>query len=234
MKLKLVYFCGLFLIIAPFILAYVRSPARSVSGRALFAKKTKRGNSTPTTSKIPLVSTKVGTTTSKGKKGDIRVRLNEDVKNVGKKNEVLFVSGAMFNNVLGPQKKAIRVTDEENAANIAKNLEDTKAAEDAAEVMKTKIEGMNDAVIERNVGPDGTLFGVVTGKHILEHLKAAKIDVPPKAEVKKICILDESGSIGECLDGVEAKKSGNYIAKVKLNEKVALASFRFLVQPGSK
>ena len=181
------------------------------------------------------VTTKVGTTIAKGKKGDIRVRLNMDVKNVGKKGEVLFVSGAMFNNILGPQKKATRVSDEENAANIASAIEDAKQAEEAAAKMRTNIESIKDAVIERNVGPDGSLFGVVAAKHIIDHLKTVnKIDLPSKAEVKEICTVSEIGTVEGGLDGIEAKRAGSFVAKIKLNDKVPLASYAFVIRPGEK
>ena len=210
-----------------------RTSSRSV---LLLAKK-KKVSPPPSSSqgtKSP-VTAKVGTTTAKGKKGDIRVRLNMDVKNVGKKGEVLFVSGAMFNNVLGPQKKATRVSDEENAANIASAIEDAKQAEETAVLIKTNIESIKDAVIERNVGPDGSLFGVVAGKHILDNLKtSSKIELPSKSEVKEICTVSDSGTVEGCLDGIEAKRAGSFIAKIKLNDKVPLASYAFVIRPGEK
>ena len=202
----------------------------------VLAKKKKASPPTPSGggAKSP-VTAKVGTTAKAGKKGDIRVKLNMDVKNVGKKGEVVFVSGAMFNNVLGPQKQASRVSDEENAANIASALEGAKQAEEAAAEMKTKIEAIKGAVIERNVGPDGSLFGVAAGKHILEHLKTvSKINLQPKSEVKEICTVSESGTVEGCLDGIEAKKAGSFVAKVKLNDKVPLVSYSFVIQPGEK
>ena len=226
----------LFLFIALFSDA-LQSARRTSSSSVLLLAKKKKASSSPSHSngiKTP-VTAKVGTTTAKGKKGDIRVKLLLDVKNVGKKGEVLFVSGAMFNNVLGPQKKATRVSDEENAANIASAIEGAKQAEETAALMKKKIESINDAVIERNVGPDGSLFGVVAGKHILEHLKTAnKIELPSRAEVKEICTISESGSVEGCLESIEAKKAGSFIAKLKLNDKVPLASYAFVIRPGEK
>ena len=217
--------------------AFQRLLRTSSSSSVLLLAKKKKVSPSPSSSQGTKysITAKVGTTTAKAKKGDIRVRLNMDVKNVGKKGEVLFVSGAMFNNVLGPQKKAVRVSDEENAVNITSAIEDAKQAEEAAALMKTNIESIKDAVIERNVGPGGSLFGVVTGKHILEHLKtASKIELPSKTEVKEIRTVSESGTVEGCLDGIEAKRAGSFIAKIKINDKVPLASYAFVIRPGEK
>ena len=196
-------------------------------------KKAGRAGSTNASGGSPIVKTTVGTTAVKGKKGDIRVKLNVDVKNVGRKGEVVFVSGAMFNNVLGPQKKASRVSDEENAQNIEKALEDAKIAEEQAKILKVKIEAMQGEVMERNVGPDGSLFGVVAAKHIIEHLKA-KVDLPKKSTVTEICEVDDSGNVVDTCRGLETKKKGAYIARVMLNEKVDSANFRFSILQKSK
>jgi large subunit ribosomal protein L9 len=180
-----------------------------------------------------LVKTTVGTTAVKGKKGDIRVRLNEEVKGVGRRNEVVFVSGAMFNNVLSPRKKAVRVSDDENAANIQKALEDAKQAEEEAIEILQQIQSLEGEVIERNVGPDGSLFGVVAGKHVLDHLKGCLgRDLPAKCEVKAIVRCTGGGAEGkeeEDCPNVEAKREGNYVASVMLNEKSPLAKFKFQV-----
>ena len=210
----------------------IRSP-RATSSFILRAKK-KSGAAKASGGGTPAVKATVGTTSAKGKKGDIRVRLNMDVKNVGRKGEVVFVSGAMFNNVLGPQKKASRVSDEENAQNIEKALENAAAAVEAAKQLKDKIEAMTGDVIERNIGPDGSLFGVVAAKHVLEHLKDSKVELPVKATVKEMCEVDDSGAVVETCGGVETKKKGSYIARIQLNEKVDPATFAFSVQQKAK
>jgi ribosomal protein L9 len=174
-------------------------------------------------------------TAAKAKPGDIRVKMNIDVKNVGKKNEVVFVSASMFNNLLGPQKKASRVSDADNADNIMKAEEEAKKAFEKAEELKGKIEALKEQIIERNIGPDGTLFGVVAGKHVLEHLtKSAKLDIPAKATVKEMLAIDASGAVIETCAGAETKRGGTFIARVQLNEKVDLAAFGFSVEQKAK
>ena len=101
--------------------------------------------------------------------------------------------------------------------------------------MKAKIEGLTGQVIERNIGPDGTLFGVVAGKHVLEHLtKSVKLDVPAKAVVKEMVSVDANGTVIETCTGGETKKGGSFIARVQLNDKVDPASFSFRVDQKAK
>lgn len=209
----------------------IRTRPLAPYGFVLAAKK--KGGSTSPSGGASVKAT-VGTA-AKGKPGDIRVKLNIDVKNVGKKNEVVFVSASMFNNLLGPQKKASRVSDADNADNIMKAEEEAKKAFEKAEELKGKIEALKEQIIERNIGPDGTLFGVVAGKHVLEHLtKSAKLDIPAKATVKEMLAIDASGAVIETCAGAETKRGGTFIARVQLNEKVDLAAFGFSVEQKAK
>jgi len=197
------------------------------SSTALEAKKKGGATGSPAVKSTAVKST-VGTVAAKGKPGEIRVKLLEDVKKIGKKSEVVFVSSAIFMNVLAPQRKAVRVNDEENASNVQAALEKVKELKAAAKEMGEEMSKLTSQKITRKVGKEGALFGVVANKHIIDHLTAWRA-LPDKSMVIEICELSTDGSLGSCLENVEIKRAGRYVARVRLNSEVEPAEFNFEV-----
>lgn len=110
----------------------------------------------------------------------MKVILLEDVKKVGKKDEIVEVSQGYANNVLFKQNLAIELT-----KTSAKNLEHKKAQEHADfvkqtkanEVLKNKIENI-ELSFKLKQGANGLPFGSISAKQILEslHEKNIKVD----------------------------------------------------------
>ena len=120
----------------------------------------------------------------------MKVVLNQDVKGLGKKLQIVEVSEGYARNFLLPKK----------LANIAdnKNLNEAKTKQEALKYKK-------DMEFEEAVGTGNRLFGSVTEKEISEKLKEKlNIDI----NKKKIILKDQ------------IKQLGNYIADVKLHEGV--------------
>ena len=147
----------------------------------------------------------------------MKVILKQDIKGVGKKDQVVNVADGYARNFLFPKNLAVPA-DSGNMNNLkAKNEsiqyrkgEDLKEAKEIAEKMK-KI----TLKIAVKAGDNGKLFGAVTAKEIAESLKKDhKIDVD-----KKKILLSES-----------IKVAGTTRVEIKLNEGV-MASVLVMVVP---
>ena len=147
----------------------------------------------------------------------MKVILLQDIKNVGKKDEIINANDGYARNFLFPKNLAVPA-DSGNMNNLkAKNEsiqyrkgEDLKEAKEIAEKMK-KI----TLKISVKAGDNGKLFGAVTAKEIAESLKNDyKIDVD-----KKKILLSES-----------IKVAGTTRVEIKLNEGV-MASVLVMVVP---
>lgn len=147
----------------------------------------------------------------------MKVILKQDIKGVGKKDQVVNAADGYARNFLFPKNLAVPA-DNGNMNNLkAKNEsiqyrkgEDLKEAKEIAEKMK-KI----TLKIAVKAGDNGKLFGAVTAKEIAESLKNDyKIDVD-----KKKILLSES-----------IKVAGTTRVEIKLNEGV-MASVLVMVVP---
>ena len=147
----------------------------------------------------------------------MQVILLQDIKNVGKKDQIINANDGYARNFLFPKNLAVPA-DSGNMNNLkAKNEsiqyrkgEDLKEAKEIAEKMK-KI----TLKISVKAGDNGKLFGAVTAKEIAESLKNDyKIDVD-----KKKILLSES-----------IKVAGTTRVEIKLNEGV-MASVLVMVVP---
>lgn len=103
----------------------------------------------------------------------MQVILNQDIKELGKKGELVNVSDGYAKNYLIPRKLA--VTADATALNELKNRESSKAHKLAvekanAEESAKKIDGKTVKITAR-AGTNGRLFGSVTTKEIAEKLK---------------------------------------------------------------
>jgi large subunit ribosomal protein L9 len=147
----------------------------------------------------------------------MKVILKQDIKGVGKKDQVINAADGYARNYLFPKNLAVPA-DQGNMNNLkAKNEsvayrkgEDKKEAEEIAKRLK-------DITVKIKVkaGENGRLFGAVTSKEISEALKKDyKIDVD-----KKKVLLQES-----------IKAAGVTIVDLKLNEGV-MAKVKVMVVP---
>lgn len=147
----------------------------------------------------------------------MKVILKQDIKGVGKKDQVINAADGYARNFLFPKNLAVPA-DTGNMNNLkAKNEsveyrkgEDLKEAKKIAEKMKTIT-----VKISVKAGENGRLFGAVTAKEIAEALKK---DFGIEVDKKKV-LLQES-----------IKVAGATKVDIKLNEGV-VASVQVMVTP---
>lgn len=100
----------------------------------------------------------------------MKIILLKDVKNMGKKGDVLEVSDGYARNYLFPRKLAQEATQENlHIVNLKKEnerrikLEETEAAQKLADLLRNK-----ELIIKTKVGENGRLFGAITNKDVAE------------------------------------------------------------------
>ena len=137
----------------------------------------------------------------------MKVILLENIKGVGKKDEVINASDGYARNFLFPKKLAV----EANAENMSKLKNKQDSAQHKRDVEKEKAEEIakkfKDIIVKIKVkaGDNGRIFGGVTSKEISESLKEQfKLDVD-----KKKIVLNET-----------IKNLGTFNVTVKLFEGV--------------
>ena len=118
----------------------------------------------------------------------MKVVLLQDVKDIGKKDQVVNVSDGYARNFLLPRKLAKEATTA--AMNDVKAKESAKAHHKREEVkaaneLKAKLDG-KEVTIKAKAGKEGKLFGAVTSKDVSAALKAQhKMDIDKKKIVMK-------------------------------------------------
>ncbi len=109
----------------------------------------------------------------------MKVILQQDVKKLGKKGDIVEVSEGYGRNFLLPRKAAVPAT----AANL--NVAEAQAGSkkrkeameaDEAKLMAKQLEKVS-VTIPVKIGANGKLFGSVTGKDVSEALKKQNIDI---------------------------------------------------------
>ena len=135
----------------------------------------------------------------------MKVILLQDIKNVGRKEQVLEANDGYARNYLFPKKLAIEATKDNMAKLQAKKTSEAnkkKAEIDANKEIAKKIEKM-ELTIKAKVGENSKIFGGITSKEIDEELKKQhnfEID-------KKKIVLKET-----------IKNLGRYTAEIKIGE----------------
>lgn len=143
----------------------------------------------------------------------MKVILLEDIKGVGKKDQIVNASDGYARNFLFAKNKALEAT-----PNNLKQLENKKKAEEAKkaeELAKAKELGekLNEITVTVSVktGNNGKVFGAVTNKEISTALKEQfNLDI----DKKKIVINDSIKAIGE--KTVDVKLHTKVIAKLSV------------------
>ena len=119
----------------------------------------------------------------------MKVILQTDIKNIGKRGEIVEVADGYGRNFLLPKKLALPASSEN--VNVAKAQAGAKARKDAmavdeAKLMAAQLEKV-EVEIPVRIGENGRLFGAVTGKDVAAALKKKNIDV----DRRKITIRGE-------------------------------------------
>ncbi len=138
----------------------------------------------------------------------MKVILTSDIKNVGKKGEIINVKEGYYNNFLLPNSKAVIAS-----GNNMKNLEATiKNAQLREQKEKSKVEEISKSlkdfnyVIKTKSGPSGKLFGSITASDVAKLIKnLTKFDI----DKRKIEI-----------EGNGIKTVGSHDVKLKLHADV--------------
>lgn len=148
----------------------------------------------------------------------MKIILLQDIKGVGKKDEVINASDGYARNYLFPKKLAVEATKEnlgklesKNEANKFKKQNEKNDAIEVANKLKELV-----LTIKVKAGENGKIFGGVTSKEISENLKEQyKIEI----DKKKIEVKETIKNIGrftiniKLYEGVNAKLTVNIIAE---------------------
>ena len=119
----------------------------------------------------------------------MKVILQQDVKKLGKKGDIVEVSEGYGRNFLLPRKAAVPATSQNlNVANAQAGSKARKEAmaADEAKLMAKQLEKV-EVKIPVRIGEGGKLFGSVTGKDVSDALKKQHIDI----DKRKITIQGE-------------------------------------------
>ena len=146
----------------------------------------------------------------------MKVILKQDIKGVGRKDQIIEAADGYARNFLFPRKLAVPA-DSENMNNLQSKKESAqyRKNEDLKESQKVAEELKKITVkIPVKVGENGRLFGAVTSKEIAEALKN---DFNIEVDKKKVLLQDS------------IKETGVTIVDIKLNEGVTAKVKVFVV-----
>ena len=144
----------------------------------------------------------------------MKVILLEDVKNVGKKGEVVKVNDGFARNVLLKKKQALEATGKNlNDLKLKKANDDKLAAEHlaAAQALGKQI-GEEEITIAIKVGEGGKSFGSVSSKEIAEEVKS---QLGHEVDKKKVQLKEPIKAIGT--HEVKIKLHPQVTATLKVN-----------------
>lgn len=145
----------------------------------------------------------------------------------GKKGEIIYVSPALWTNVLQPKKQAVKISEEEIAKENAIKAAQEKEKLDKALQLACEIEDCvsNSRIkVPRKVGASGQLFGSVAKKTVLEILKQ-QFKLPDDEKVVGVALIkvgstntDGDVIFSEEID--EIRRAGVFQSTVQLHAKV--------------
>lgn len=142
----------------------------------------------------------------------MKVIILSDVKNVGKKGEVINVSDGYYRNFLAPKKLAeeatestLHILNKKNENERRKKLAEIEDAQKIAESLKGK-----EIKVSVKSGDNGKLFGSITNKDIAELIK---VQYSMEIDKKKIS-MDPIKSTG--LFDIEVKLYADVSTKMKV------------------
>ena len=144
----------------------------------------------------------------------MKVILNENIKSIGKKDEIINVSDGYARNYLFPKKLAVEATPnnlaklktKKDSEKFKKDLEREKAVELSEQISKIKLE------IKVKVGENGKIFGGISSKEIAEKLES---DYKIKIDKKKIELKETIKTLG--LKNVDIKIYEGVVGKLKVH-----------------
>ena len=144
----------------------------------------------------------------------MKVILLENIKGVGKKDDIINANDGYARNFLFPKNKAV----EANATNLAKLKAKQNSENHKKEVEKSEAEKIKEKLekislrIEVKAGENGKIFGGVTAKEVSDELKKQKnIDI----DKKKILLKETIKTVG--IFNVDVKLYEGVIGKIKVN-----------------
>lgn len=144
----------------------------------------------------------------------MKVILLEDIKGVGKKQQIVNASDGYAKNFLFPKKLALEATPNNlKQLELRQKAEEQKKREEleAAQQLGKKIEELS-VTLRVKTGDNGKVFGSVTNKEIAAALKEQHgIDI----DKKKISLRDSIKMIG--VVNVDVKLHSKVTAKLKVN-----------------
>ena len=147
----------------------------------------------------------------------MKVILLQDVKALGKKNDVVDVADGYAKNGLINKKLAIEATPKAlNDLKLKKQNNDKVAAENLANAKKIS-EDLKDKTVTLKIkcGEGGKTFGSVTGKEIAEE---AKKQLGIEVDKKKIVLQDAIKSVGGYDVTYKVHPEVSAVIKVKVEE----------------
>ena len=143
----------------------------------------------------------------------MKVILLQDIKNVGKKNEVINANDGYARNFLFPKKLAVEANKDNMLKLEAKQASNEHKKKLEIEANKQKAKEIEKITLDLKVkaGANGKTFGGITSKEISEALKKqTRIDV----DKKKIALKETIKTIGNFT--VEVKFGDGVNAKLKI------------------
>ena len=144
----------------------------------------------------------------------MKVILLQDIKNVGRKEEIINANDGYARNYLFPKKLAVEATKDnllklqakKTSETNKKNAEIEENKKIAAEIEKIKL------LIKVKAGANGKIFGGITSKEISEELKK---QYNMQIDKKKIMVKETIKNLGQFV--VEIKFGDGVNAKLTLN-----------------
>ena len=144
----------------------------------------------------------------------MKVILLQDIKNVGRKEEIINANDGYARNYLFPKKLAVEATKDnllklqakKTSETNKKNAEIEENKKIAAEIEKIKL------LIKVKAGANGKIFGGITSKEISEELKK---QYNMQIDKKKIMVKETIKNLGQFV--VEIKFGDGVNAKLTIN-----------------